>query len=258
MGVIDGLGDLAHDAQARFLPAAGEQVAGARAVGGEDGAVPFAGGVLVGRRERLVQRSAAQQFHREERDAALLADGVDRHDARVVQPRDDLDLAAEPFAGAGEEQLVGADDLQCHLASERLLHRGVDDPHAAGAQFAQQAEVAESFGDRRAHHTEQAERAQRVEPRPQRRGVGRVVAAQLLERGLAVGFEHDECLGDQIFELGWIGVHAADESRGAYCEVARAGGTGARRGCGCHRTVIAPARRFAVTSAASCVACPVS
>jgi hypothetical protein len=81
------------------------------------------------RSRRVFSASASVQpriaLHREEGDALVLADGEDRHDPRVLQAGDGLGFAAEALAAAGEEELLGPDELQSdRRASGRSAARG--------------------------------------------------------------------------------------------------------------------------------------
>src|SRR6185369_3131401 len=58
-----------------------------------------------------------------------------RHDAWVVEPRRELDLALEPLALARGRFPPGEQDLERDRAPRRLLHRPVDDALAAAADL---------------------------------------------------------------------------------------------------------------------------
>ena len=86
---------------------------------------------------------AVDELHGVVVDAALAADRVDRDDVGVVQMRGRLGLDAEPgdlprVDGGGERE-----DLQGHPTAQRVLLGLVDDAHAAAAELADDAEVAE-------------------------------------------------------------------------------------------------------------------
>ena len=59
----------------------------------------------------------------------------------------DLASRQEPLEMAGVEQGVRRQDLERDVAAERLLLGLVDDPHAAAADLAEDAEVAEPLGN---------------------------------------------------------------------------------------------------------------
>ncbi|MFO0006572.1 MAG: hypothetical protein ACK559_36195, partial [bacterium] len=75
-----------------------------------------------------VERSAVDQFHRQPRHAGVFAGGMHRHDRRVLQARDRVDLAAEAFLGAGEEQVLSAHQLQRDGAAARSVRRAAAVP----------------------------------------------------------------------------------------------------------------------------------
>ena len=91
----------------------------------------------------LGQALALDELHRVVVDAALAADGVDRDDVRVVERGGGAGFVLE----AGELLLVEHRGERQHLqrdaAAERDLLGLVDDAHAAAAQLAEDAEVAE-------------------------------------------------------------------------------------------------------------------
>ena len=98
-------------------------------------------------RARLVeddgQALALDKLHGEIMDAVLTANAEDGHDVGVVQPGHRLGLALEAChrfpVGSGTE----AQHLQGHFAFERQLLGFVDDTHAAAADLAHDAEVAQ-------------------------------------------------------------------------------------------------------------------
>ena len=76
-------------------------------------------------------------------DAALAADEVDRHDVRVMQLGGRLRLVLEALQLPGVERGGERQHLQGHAPAERELLGLVDDAHAAPADLADDAEVAE-------------------------------------------------------------------------------------------------------------------
>ncbi len=86
----------------------------------------------------LVEPPAGDVLHDVVVPPVVLADAVDRDDIGVVQPPGGPRLAAEPRQVGGLAQ-----ELQGHVAVERLLAGLVDDPHAAPADLADDAEVVE-------------------------------------------------------------------------------------------------------------------
>ncbi len=90
------------------------------------------------------QRLAFDILHRVKVDAALAADREDRHDIRVVQLGGGLGLDLKPAQLLGIERGREGEHLERHLAVERDLLGLEDDAHAAAANHAQDAEVAQA------------------------------------------------------------------------------------------------------------------
>ena len=89
------------------------------------------------------------ELHREEVCAVGLADVVDRHDGVVAELRGRRSLPAEPLDVDRRERDVRRQHLEGHAAAERHVHGFVDDSHAAAADLAQHAVLADvSFGRR--------------------------------------------------------------------------------------------------------------
>ena len=86
---------------------------------------------------------ALDELHGVEMDAALAADREDRHDAGVMQLRGGLGLDLEPPELVRVERRGERQHLQGHAAVERELDRFVNDPHAAAADDAQHAVIAQ-------------------------------------------------------------------------------------------------------------------
>ncbi len=135
----------------------------------------------------------------------------------MLKARDGLGLAPEALARAGEEQVLGPDQLERHEASQRLLHGAVHDAHAAAAEALEQPELAESLGK---------------VPLPSRRGLeqsdapqGRESPAQLarvLRMRLAGGVE-------RLLQLRGIALEALREQLVDLLLERRASGHGATR-----------------------------
>jgi len=90
-----------------------------------------------------VEALAVDHLHRVVDVLAVLADVEDRHDVGVVHPRGGLRLALkahERFGIAGERR---GEHLERHAAAERFLLRLVNHAHAAAADLAQDAVVAD-------------------------------------------------------------------------------------------------------------------
>ena len=96
--------------------------------------------------DHLRQALAFDELHRVVVDAAFDADGVDGDDVRVVERGGGAGFVLE----AGQLLLVEhrgeRQDLQRDAAAERELLGLVDDAHAAAAELAEDAEVAEHAG----------------------------------------------------------------------------------------------------------------
>ena len=74
----------------------------------------------------------------------VLTDAEYGHDVRVVQPRGGAGLQLKALADElGFSKAGAAKDLERHMPTERLLHRFVDDAHAAAADLANDCEVAD-------------------------------------------------------------------------------------------------------------------
>ena len=93
--------------------------------------------------DHLGQGSPVDELHGVVVHAPLAADGVDRHDVRVVQAGGGLGLDLEPLQLPRVHRRGERQDLQRHAAAERELLGLVDDPHAAPADLAEDPEVAQ-------------------------------------------------------------------------------------------------------------------
>ena len=81
-------------------------------------------------------------------NAALAADVVDRHDVRMLQVSGRLRLVLETLQLLGVQRRGERQDLQGHAPPQGVLLGLVDDAHAAAADFAEDAEVAQDPGHR--------------------------------------------------------------------------------------------------------------
>ena len=90
-----------------------------------------------------VQPVPLDVLHRVVVHAAVLADPVDRHDPGVVQPRRRARLELESLHLHRVDPAVQRQDLQGDPPPQRLLHRLVDHAHAAPADLAEDAILAE-------------------------------------------------------------------------------------------------------------------
>jgi hypothetical protein len=93
--------------------------------------------------EHFRQALAFDELHGVEVDAAFLAHGVHVHDVRVVQRGGGAGLVFEPLQVTRIEHRGERQDLEGDAAAQRELLGLVDHAHAAAADLADQAEVAE-------------------------------------------------------------------------------------------------------------------
>ena len=99
--------------------------------------------------EHLIQATAGDELHGEVGYAVVLGEAVHGDDVRVLKPRRGTGLALEPEALVGRPERLRREELQRHVAAERDLLGLVDDAHAAAAQLAEDAIVAEPLHIRR-------------------------------------------------------------------------------------------------------------
>ena len=90
-----------------------------------------------------VQPQTGDELHHEVVMPVLPAHAEDRHDVGVVQPRRRPGLALEPPHLLGVEQRAGREHLQRHAPAQRFLLGLVDHAHAAAADLAEDAVVAQ-------------------------------------------------------------------------------------------------------------------
>ncbi len=81
-------------------------------------------------RESLRERLAADELHRDEVQAGVAVDLVDRDDVRMVEGGRRLGFAGEAFAAEGVGEPFG-EDLQGDVAIEAGVAGAPDDAHAA-------------------------------------------------------------------------------------------------------------------------------
>ena len=77
--------------------------------------------------------------------AALAAYGVHGHDIGVMQLGGGLGFVVETLQLLGVEGGGEGQHLQGHAASQRQLHRFIDDAHAAATDLAQDGKIAEGI-----------------------------------------------------------------------------------------------------------------
>ena len=99
---------------------------------------------LAGERPVHEQRGeivTGDEAHREEEHAVLLADALDRHDARVVEARREPGLAQEALAERRVEGERRGDQLERHRVPRRRITREIDDTHATATEHALEPEA---------------------------------------------------------------------------------------------------------------------
>ena len=89
---------------------------------------------------------AFDELHGVVMDATLAADRVHRHDVGVMQLRRRLRFVFETLQLLGVERRCERQHLECHAPAQRHLHRLVHHAHAAAADLAQDAKIAERLG----------------------------------------------------------------------------------------------------------------
>jgi len=87
------------------------------------------------------------ELHGQEVDAARFLDGVDAHDARVVERSERLRLAPETLDALTALRHLGGQDLERHVPAELRVGGAVDLAHPAGADRGGDAVVRESPAD---------------------------------------------------------------------------------------------------------------
>jgi hypothetical protein len=91
--------------------------------------------------------AAVDELHGVVVDAAIAADAVDRHDVAVLQVRR-LGLVLEALQLPGVQGRGERQHLQGHAPLQRELHRLVNHPHAAPADLAENAVIAQLTRER--------------------------------------------------------------------------------------------------------------
>ncbi len=95
--------------------------------------------------EALLHRFALQMLEDEEIAAIMRAEVVNGADAGMAQPRDGFGFALQPRARGRRERRLGGDDLDRHDPIEQRVAGGVDFPHTARAERAEDLVAAESI-----------------------------------------------------------------------------------------------------------------
>ena len=123
-------------------------------------------------------------LHGEVRHTVLFADVVNRNDARMLQPSNDLDLAQKTLLARPEVQQPGPNQLQRHAPPERRLFGEIHGPHAALANAFDQPISPQSLGNGVAGRTvgEQSHPAQQFQPLANPGNQLRMLGAQPLHR----------------------------------------------------------------------------
>src|ERR1051325_1726415 len=75
--------------------------------------------------------------------AVVLADFVDGHDVRVIQPRRRFGFRVKTLLQRRRGQLPGENHLQCDGPIEAYLPRAIDDAHPTTRDFFEQFVIAE-------------------------------------------------------------------------------------------------------------------
>src|SRR5262249_61199530 len=91
----------------------------------------------------LSERPARDELHGVEVDAALATNEVDRHDVLVAEVCRRLGLVPKALELAGIQGRGEGEDFESYPAAERDLHGLVNNAHAAAADLAHDAEVAQ-------------------------------------------------------------------------------------------------------------------
>ncbi len=113
------------------------------------GLVVAAAGLAAHVADHVGERLPFDELHGVEVHAALGADGVNRHNVRVMQLGGGLGLIAEALQVFGVERGGERQHLERDAPSQRELHGLVDDAHAAAADFAHDLEVAQRICGKR-------------------------------------------------------------------------------------------------------------
>ena len=138
------------------------------------------------------ERLAFHQLHRDVGTPVGVAEVEHLADERMDDPRGHPRFAGEPIAG-GRIRRVGTQHLQRHAAFEALVERFVDDAHAALAQPADDAEMADDLaGEVRSRRCPRRRLRRGGDARP-----GRVVEGRGLQEAVALGVA-----GEQRPDLG--------------------------------------------------------
>ena len=87
----------------------------------------------------LIEALSLDELHRVKVNAIVLADVEHRYDIRVVQAGCHASLALKSFEEYRVAGQVKRQDLQGHVSAQRLLNGLINDPHAAAADFAEDA-----------------------------------------------------------------------------------------------------------------------
>jgi hypothetical protein len=85
-------------------------------------------------RHQLIESLALHQLHRQETDAALVFDRIERHDIRVVEAGHGACLVFEPGQTFGVGRQVTRQHLERNVTSQATVPGAIHFAHAAGAQ----------------------------------------------------------------------------------------------------------------------------
>ena len=95
--------------------------------------------------DNLVDSHASNQRHHIVVETVVFSRPEHGHDMRVVQVGGGLGLSFETLTVFLQKEGVLGQDLQSHMASQRLLLRLIDDAHSAAPDFTHDAKIAQMF-----------------------------------------------------------------------------------------------------------------
>ncbi len=104
--------------------------------------------------QHIAELLAPDELHRDERHAVGFADFVDDGDVGMLDERRGTRLVQQPLAPDRIVHEIVGQDLERDLAAEVDVHRAIDDPHPAAADFLADVVVRQSPADHRIRHRE--------------------------------------------------------------------------------------------------------
>ena len=102
-------------------------------------------------RDHLIECLALHDFHRQEPDAVVLLEAVDRDDVGMVEGSDGPRLALEAGQGLLVARQRGRQDLDGNVATESRVVRAVDRPHPSCAEARENPVRTETIVRRQRH-----------------------------------------------------------------------------------------------------------